>query len=390
MSEIGKIEENIKFSDSLCFILDYIEHKCNINKNKQEVVNNIKKITDVLVNTTLDDDDYDILIRCSNALKKLFSLIVGINISIGEELKENNQIIYIKLLEKYNKSVNDTLDYHDDLVNDSSYDIYKAYSNDIKNGNYKLLTFGEEQELGKRIKKQDKEAVKKLVTSNLWLVYSIAKDFQRDDVEFMDLIEIGNEALIKAAWKFDYTRNIKFSTYATIYITGYLQRYRSLYQTGTCLDPYLTIRLTRFLKIYNNFDETFIGDKLKETIKILNISEEEGIYLLQLSKGNYSLNQKMTDDVEDEFINTIPDEENIEDRVINKIFIDEIFSSDYLTDIEKEVLRLKYGIDLDRDHNIKEISEIMSLAPTIVSEAEHRALRKIRVKNRVRILEKNK
>ena len=383
MSDMSEIEDKIEFSESLCFVLDYIEKKCKNNyKNQEELLNNITKITDVLVNTTLDDGDYDILIRCSNALKKLFSLIVGINISIGEELKENNQIIYLKLLEKYNNSVNDTLDYHDDLVNDSSYDIYKAYSNDIKNGNYKLLTFGEEQELGKRIKKQDKEAVKKLVTSNLWLVYSIAKDFQRDDVEFMDLIEIGNEALIKAAYKFDYTKNIKFSTYATIYITGYLQRYRSLYQTGTCLNPYLTIRLNRFLKVYNSLDDDFFGDKLKETVKILNISEKEGKYLLQLSKGHYSLNQKISDESEEEFINTLPSDENIENKVLDKIFIEEIFKSNYLKRREKIILKLRYGIGMDSPFKLEEISKIMNLEPANISRIEKKALRKIRVRNK--------
>ena len=383
MSDMSEIEDKIEFSESLCFVLDYIEKKCKNNyKNQEELLNNITKITDVLVNTTLDDGDYDILIRCSNTLKRLFSLIVGINTNILEELKENNQIIYLKLLEKYNNSVNDTLDYHDDLVNDSSYDIYKAYSNDIKNGNYKLLTFGEEQELGKRIKKQDKEAVKKLVTSNLWLVYSIAKDFQRDDVEFMDLIEIGNEALIKAAYKFDYTKNIKFSTYATIYITGYLQRYRSLYQTGTCLNPYLTIRLNRFLKVYNSLDDDFFGDKLKETVKILNISEKEGKYLLQLSKGHYSLNQKISDESEEEFINTLPSDENIENKVLDKIFIEEIFKSNYLKRREKIILKLRYGIGMDSPFKLEEISKIMNLEPANISRIEKKALRKIRVRNK--------
>ena len=71
MSDMSEIEDKIEFSESLCFVLDYIEKKCKNNyKNQEELLNNITKITDVLVNTTLDDDDYDILIRCSNALKK--------------------------------------------------------------------------------------------------------------------------------------------------------------------------------------------------------------------------------------------------------------------------------------------------------------------------------
>lgn len=383
MSDMGETEDNIEFSESICFVLDYIEKKCRKNYNsKEELLNDIIKVTDVLVNTTLDDDDYDILIRCSSNLKKIFSLAVGINTNLMEDLNENNEIIYMKLLEKYNKSVTDTVEYYEDLVNDSSYDTYKAYSNDIKNGNYKLLTFEDEQELGRRIKENDKEAVKKLVTSNLYLVFSIAKGFQRDDIEFMDLIEIGNEALIKAAYKFDYTRNIRFCTYATIYVTGYLQRYRSLYQTGTCLNPYLTIRLNRFLKVYNSLDEGFFGDKLKEAVKILNISEKEGKYLLQLSRGHYSLNQKMNDETDDEFINTLPGDENIEKKVLNKMFIEELFNSDYLKKREKIILKLRYGIGMDSPFKLEEISKIMNLEPANISRIEKRALRKIRFRNK--------
>ncbi len=348
---------------------------------KEEVLSNIMKITDIFLNTTLEDEDYDILIGCSNNLKNIFNIITTNNYHLEDKLNENNQIIYMKLLEKYNKNINN---YNDDLVDNYNYDYdtYKTYINDIRNNNYKELTFEEEQELGKRIKEHDKEAVHKLVTSNLKLVVGISKNFIRNDIDFMDLIEIGNEALVKAAWRFDYTKNIKFSTYATVYITGFLQRYSSLYQTGSYVNPYLTIRLNRFLRVYNGLDENFFSDRLKETIKILNISEEEANYLLTLSKGYESLNRTINGEVSEEFINTITDDSNFEEELINKMFIKKVFNSSYLNSREKKVLKLRYGIGLDKDFKLGEVAEIMDLQPANISRIEKVALRKIRVRNR--------
>ena len=374
-------EEVKEFSDSVCIVLDYIEGNCNVNNKKEEVLSNIIKITDIFLNTTLEDEDYNILIGCSNNLKNIFNIITTNNYHLEDKLNENNQIIYMKLLEKYNKNINN---YNDDLVDNYNYDYdtYKTYINDIRNNNYKELTFKEEQELGKRIKEHDKEAVHKLVTSNLKLVINISKNFIRNDIDFMDLIEIGNEALVKAAWRFDYTKNIKFSTYATVYITGFLQRYSSLYQTGSYVNPYLTIRLNRFLRVYNGLDENFFSDRLKETIKILNISEKEANYLLTLSKGYESLNRTINDEVSEEFINTIVDSSNFEEELINKMFIKKVFNSSYLNSREKKVLKLRYGIGLDKDFKLEEVAEIMDLQPANISRIEKVSLRKIRVRNR--------
>ena len=278
--------------------------------------------------------------------------------------------------------INDSDSYDIDDTDKSNYDTYRTYLKDIRSKNYKILTLEEEIELGKRIKKKDKEAVRKLVTSNLRLVVGIAKKFIRDDVDFMDLVEIGNEALVKAAWNFDYTKNVRFSTYATDYIIGGLYRNRSLYQTGSYLNTYLTIRLSRFLKVYNSLDKYSDKDKLIETIKILNISEEEGIYLLNLSFGHESLNNKIIEDSEEEFINTIPNDLNIEDEIINKIIIKEIFNDTYLNTREKQILKLKYGIGISNPLNLEEIGKIMNLQPTNISRIEKAALRKIRIRNR--------
>ena len=96
-------------------------------------------------------------------------------------------------------------------------DILQCYLKDI--GRVRLLKPEQEKELGKLIKEQkDNSAMRKLVQANLRLVVSIAKKYVGHGVLFMDLLQEGSIGLMRAAEKFDYTKNFKFSTYATWWI----------------------------------------------------------------------------------------------------------------------------------------------------------------------------
>jgi RNA polymerase primary sigma factor len=89
---------------------------------------------------------------------------------------------------------------------------------------YPLLTAEEEVELSKRIEEGDEEAKRRMITSNLALVVSIAKRYPTGDLTLLDLIQEGILGLIRAAEKFDWRRGFKFSTYATYWIRQAIQR----------------------------------------------------------------------------------------------------------------------------------------------------------------------
>lgn len=95
-------------------------------------------------------------------------------------------------------------------------DSFTEYLNDI--GRYPVLTREEETDLGRRIRAGDPEAVNALVCANLRFVVSIAKQYQRQDISLLDLIDEGNLGLIRAARKFDETRGIRFISYAVWWI----------------------------------------------------------------------------------------------------------------------------------------------------------------------------
>ena len=123
-------------------------------------------------------------------------------------------------LKKENKKVSHL---KEDVIPDSLNSYFKEISK------YPLLTKEEEQDLGKRIKEGDKDALDYLVSCNLRLVTKVASDFKAISssygINYLDLIQEGNLGLIRAASKFDFEKDVKFSTYATIWIKNFITRY---------------------------------------------------------------------------------------------------------------------------------------------------------------------
>ena len=91
-------------------------------------------------------------------------------------------------------------------------------------GRYRLLTRAEEVQLAKRIKRGDERAKERLINSNLRLVVSVAKRYQRQGIPLLDLIQEGTIGLIRASEKFDWRRGNKFSTYAIWWIRQAIDR----------------------------------------------------------------------------------------------------------------------------------------------------------------------
>ena len=101
-------------------------------------------------------------------------------------------------------------------VREISTDSLQLFLKDI--GKVKLLTAAQEVELSKRIERGDHLAKQQMVSANLRLVVSIAKNYRNQGLPFLDLIQEGTIGLVRAAEKFDYRRGYKFSTYATWWI----------------------------------------------------------------------------------------------------------------------------------------------------------------------------
>ena len=123
-------------------------------------------------------------------------------------------------------------------------------------GKKKILTKSEEMELGRLIQdgspKESKEAKAKLVQANLRLVVSIAKKYIGQGVLFMDLVQEGSLGLIKAAEKYDYRKNFKFSTYATWWIKQTIIRAISNHSRTIRIPVHMLEKIRRYKKACND------------------------------------------------------------------------------------------------------------------------------------------
>lgn len=151
-----------------------------------------------------------------------------------------------------------------------------CYFEDIKN--YKPLSTDEERKLALEIKKGNKKALDKLVTSNLKFVVNIAKKYKDSGVPFSDLISEGNIGLIRAAQKFDETKNVRFISYAVWWVKNSIQE---------CIEAYNVKNET------NSIQDYVINNCTTDNYETNQINEEFENELMNLQSRRESLNDLM-------------------------------------------------------------------------------------------------
>ena len=258
-------------------------------------------------------------------------------------------------------------------------DILQMYLKDI--GKIKLLSAKEEKFLGKEIKEKNSDIAKrKLIQANLRLVVSIAKKYIGQGVLFMDLVQEGSLGLIKAAEKFDYTKNFRFSTYATWWIKQTIIRAISNHSRTIRIPVHMTDKIRKYKKYYAELsfkngnepsDREVAGLMGVPTKKIATIKKA-------IIKEPISLETPVTDDLnvgdylEDHTYNS--PEKQAQNNMI-KSGIQELIST--LPEREKEIITERYGLDDKDEITQKEIAKKLGISRSYVSRIEKRALTKI-------------
>ncbi len=243
-----------------------------------------------------------------------------------------------------------------------------------------LLTFEEELDLSRRVENGDEAARQKLIQANLRLVVKIAKAYSRFGTAFLDLIQEGNLGLINAAGKFDYRKNVRFSTYASWWIKQSIVR--------------ALVNKNRMIRLPHRKEESLrkLAARLteasltKQTLTIdqlslfLRLGREEVLALLELSGTVASLDKE----VGEESVSLI---DLIEDRSYqpeNDYFSHE-FEEDTkrllssLQEREKDVILYRFAFMGEKKRTLKTIGEQMGLSAETVRQMEIRALEKLRL-----------
>ena len=249
---------------------------------------------------------------------------------------------------------------------------------------YPRLTQEQERELAKACASGDTEAIKTMVASNLRLVVSIAKEYESRKVPLLDLIQEGSIGLIAAAKKFDYTRDVRFSTYATKWIRQGVARCVMDHSDLIRIPHYTAERLQKILRAQTVLtQENGEAPSVEEIAAYCQMEPEKVSALLKLSPQTCSLDAPVGESGEDEFqdlledLNTPqPQEELVRQEMKN--LLDKLLSM--LTDRQQEILRLRYGIDGCEPCSLGEISKKLGISKERVRQIEQQAMDELKKK----------
>jgi RNA polymerase primary sigma factor len=257
-------------------------------------------------------------------------------------------------------------------------DVLKAYFDQIKK--IPLLSFDQELEYSRRIMKGDEAARQKLVEANLRLVVKIARGFLTPDVSFLDLIQEGNLGLIKAASKYDYKKNVRFSTYASWWIKQSIVRSLSNKRRTIRLPHRKEEALKKIQKTYNTLSQKLMRNpSVEEVAQALSMDREDVVSILSMSSTVASLEREISND-SGTLLDMCEDYTYDPDReLMEKCMRDDTLSFlEHLMEKEKEILKYRFAFYGGKKYTLKTIGEKMGISPETVRQIEMRALRKLK------------
>ncbi|HZJ18487.1 MAG TPA: RNA polymerase sigma factor RpoD [Patescibacteria group bacterium] len=249
-------------------------------------------------------------------------------------------------------------------------------------GRIPLLTFDQEISLAKRVEKGEDAAKQVLVNSNLRLVVSIAKKYVGRGLTLLDLIQEGNQGLIRAVEKYDWRRGYKFSTYATWWIRQSITRAIADQARTIRIPVHMVENINRFLRSSRKLMQELGREPTPEEVaKTLDIDPEKALEIIKISQEPASLESPVGDEEDSrlgDFIHdsTAPTLFDTASRELLKEQVEQVLST--LSDREKRVLEERFGLKDGRPKTLEEVGKMFMVTRERIRQIEAKALRKLR------------
>lgn len=262
------------------------------------------------------------------------------------------------------------------------------YLQDI--GKEELITPEEEVSLAQRIKTGDQAALEKLCKANLRFVVSVAKQYQNQGLSLPDLINEGNLGLIKAAKRFDETRGFKFISYAVWWIRQSILQALAEQSRIIRLPLNQVGSLSKLNKATSRLEQKFERPpSMDEIAQVMEIPEHKVKETLRMTSRTISVDAPLDQDEEMKFLDVFVSEDTpgTDEMLIRESLAKEIQRSlATLTEKEREIINLFYGIGVPHSFTLEEIGDMFDLTRERVRQIKEKAIRRLKHSSRSKLL----
>lgn len=257
-------------------------------------------------------------------------------------------------------------------------------------GKEELITAEEEVNLAQRIKKGDQRALEKLTRANLRFVVSVAKQYQNQGLTLPDLINEGNLGLIKAAQRFDETRGFKFISYAVWWIRQSILQALAEQSRIVRLPLNQVGSLNKINKAFSKLEQEYERPPSAEELAIiLDIPEDKIADTMRVSGRHVSVDAPFVEGEDNSLLDVLvnSDSPKADFSLMNESLQREIERSlSTLTERERDVIKLFFGIGMNHGLTLEEIGAKFDLTRERVRQIKEKAIRRLRHTSRSKLL----
>ncbi|MBA4240022.1 MAG: RNA polymerase subunit sigma [Sphingobacteriaceae bacterium] len=258
-------------------------------------------------------------------------------------------------------------------------------------GREELITAEEEVVLAKKIKDGDQDALEKLTRANLRFVVSVAKQYQNQGLSLPDLINEGNLGLIKAARRFDETRGFKFISYAVWWIRQSILQALAEQSRIVRLPLNQVGSLNKINKAYSKLEQEFEREPSADEIaELLDLPIDKVSDTMKVSGRHVSMDAPFANGEESSLLDVLVNHDSLKadaGLIMESLSkeIDRALST--LTERERDVVKLFFGIGLNHGLTLEEIGDKFDLTRERVRQIKEKAIRRLRHSSRSKLLQ---